>query len=145
MEFLRQYISYTIEMLEVLMQITSMRHAPDSLTQLKQRLAKNVYVVMLRVHKSTTALMKVFQPLMELNKSSLFDKNYILNSILNAQSLSEEDANAEYLMLTPYGRETDALLADGGIAKKTVKQITEKSRTIKEFIDLRISDLLETL
>lgn len=65
--------------------------------------------------------MKIFQPLMELNKSSLFDKNYILNSVLNAQSLSEEEANAEYLMDTPYGKETDTLLADGGISKKTVK------------------------
>lgn len=80
---------------------------------------------------------------MELVKSSLFDKNYILNSILNASGLSDQEAWAEYLMVPPYSNETDKLLADGGISKKTVKQITEKSRTIKEFVDYRIANLLE--
>lgn len=46
-------------------------------------------------------------------------------------------------MVPPYCYETDKLLANGGISKKTVKEITEKSRTIKEFVDLRISNLLE--
>jgi hypothetical protein len=66
-----------------------------------------------------------------------------LNAILNASGLSDEEAWAEYLMNSAYSLETDRLLADGGISKKTVKQITEKSRTIKEFIDLRITNLLE--
>ena len=58
---------------------------------------------------------------MELVKSSLFDKNYMLNAILNAQGFSSQDAWAEYLMVPPYLTETDRLLADGGISKKTVK------------------------
>ena len=48
-------------------------------------------------------------------------------------------------MMPPYIHETDELLRDGGIAKKTVKQITEKSKQIKDCIDLRIYGLIESL
>ena len=65
--------------------------------------------------------MKMFPQTTELVKSSLFDKNYILNAILNAQGLSTQDSWAVYLMVPPYVQETDKLLADGGISKKTVK------------------------
>jgi hypothetical protein len=54
-------------------------------------------------------------------KSSLFDKNYVLSSLLNASCVNDQEAWAEYLMVSPYSRETDKLLADGGISKKTVK------------------------
>jgi hypothetical protein len=73
------------------------------------------------VHKIITALMKMFPSAMELVKSSLFDKNFLLNAILNASGLSDQEAWAEYLMVQPYSLETDKLLADGGISKKTVK------------------------
>lgn len=82
---------------------------------------KTVYTICLRIHKIITVLMKMFPTSMELVKSSLFDKNYILNSILNASGLTDQEAWAEYLMVPPYSHETDKLLADGGISKKTVK------------------------
>ena len=36
-------------------------------------------------------------------------------------------------------------MSDGGISKKTVKMITEKSRVIKDYIDLRIYNLIDTV
>lgn len=88
---------------------------------MNQRLQETVYIFCLRVHKSIAVLMKMFPTTTELIKSSLFDKNYILNALLNASGLSSNDAWAEYLMVPPYVYETDKLLADGGISKKTVK------------------------
>jgi hypothetical protein len=115
------YISYTIEMADMLLSISALQSTPTTLSEHNQRLQRTVYVICLRVHKLITVLMKLFPTAMELVKSSLFDKNFILNSILNASSLTEHEAWAEYLMVTPYSNETNKLLADGGISKKTVK------------------------
>jgi len=76
-------------MADMLLGITSMKSASENLTLLTERMQRTVYVVCLRVHKIITVLMKLFPTTMELVKSSLFDKNYILNSILNASGLSD--------------------------------------------------------
>ncbi len=80
---------------------------------------------------------------LDLSQSSLFDKNFILNGILNAQGHSGPEAWAEYLMQTSYQAETAKLLMDGGISNKTVKQISAKSETIKECVNTRILKLIE--
>jgi hypothetical protein len=141
--FVQQYVTFTVEMIEITLGLTSLPQMPADLPVLNERLQRTVYVLSLRVHKLMLAMYKMFPSALELPRSSLFDKNYMLNGILNAQGLSEQEAWAEYLMQTTYESETAKLLVDGGISNKTVKQISAKSKTIKDCVDTRILKLID--
>lgn len=106
-DFLKGYISYTVEMADMLLGITSLKQVPLNLDVMERRVQKACYSVTMRVHKSITALMKMFPKTSDLSKASLFDKNYLLNCILNAIQFSEQDALQEFLMVPPYIAETD--------------------------------------
>ena len=90
------------------------------------------------MHKAVVTLLKLYPRSQDYEKATIFDKNFLLFSILNARNYNSEQAHSEIEMQNNYCLEADKLLQNGGVAHKTVKHVTEKSRLIKEMITKRI-------
>ena len=66
-----------------------MRSSANKLTLFKQRLRKTAVSLVTRLNKSTRILYKMFQIAQNNQKKSVFDKTYILHTLLNGQNWKE--------------------------------------------------------
>ena len=72
----------------------------------------------------------------------MFDKSFLLNVLLSSNNWSDHAIEEEVQRRTMFELEADKLLAEGGINSKSVTEITETAKRIKEQMDIRINDVI---
>ena len=103
-----------------------------NLPVLKKRLKKSAVSLVLRLHKTTRALLYIFPGSQNHQQSSVFDKSFLLNVLLSSKNWNDHSIEEEVQRRAMFELEADKLLAEGGINSKSVTEITETAKRIKE-------------
>lgn len=87
--------------------------------------------------------MKMYPGAKPYQKKSIFDKNYLLQSLQTSTNWNDFTLEQEVQRRAIYELEADKLIAEGGINTKSVSYITERVNRIKDQMDLRIRSILD--
>lgn len=125
--------------------VLNLLHGPEelaSLPTLLTRLQAACATIAARLHKTTIVCYKIYPGSLNIERASVFDKNWIVFTLVNATPRTADAAHSYATKQFNFTVEANKLLSDGGIAAKSVKLITDKSRIIKEQLNSFIEKLL---
>ena len=101
-----------------------MKSRASSLAVFKKRLRKATVTLVIRLSKATRVLLKMYPGAKAYQQKSIFDKNYLLQSLQTANNWNDFSLEQEVQRKAIYELEADRLIAEGGINTKSVNYIT---------------------
>ena len=120
-----------------------MRSKAYNLVVFKQRIRKAAVTLTIRLNKATRILLKMFPGAKAYQQKSIFDKNYLLQSLQTGNNWNDFSLEQEVQRRAIYELEPDKLISEGGINTKSVNYITSTANRIKEQMDNRIRSIVD--